>query len=107
MSLKNTWSKAGYLLKETFKEFIQDNGLKLSAALSYYTIFSLPPLLIIIISWRYILARFLKTLVEGSKTYEDGKTLLNLAIEEYDQAVLDLAASIVSGIRTWNSMLTV
>jgi membrane protein len=47
MSLKN---KAGYLLKETFKEFIDDNGLKLSAALSYYTIFSLPPLLIIIIS---------------------------------------------------------
>ncbi|MDP4208209.1 MAG: YihY/virulence factor BrkB family protein [Bacteroidota bacterium] len=42
--------KAGYLLKESFKGFIDDNGLKLSAALSYYTIFSLPPLLIIIIS---------------------------------------------------------
>lgn len=42
--------KTGYLLKETFNEFISDNALKLSAALSYYTIFSLPPLLIIIIS---------------------------------------------------------
>lgn len=42
--------KTGYLLKESFQEFIADNGLKLSAALSYYTIFSLPPLLIIIIS---------------------------------------------------------
>jgi len=42
--------KIAYLLKETFVEFIDDNGLKLSAALSYYTIFSLPPLLIIIIS---------------------------------------------------------
>ncbi len=40
----------GYLLKETFNEFIDDNAIKLSAALSYYTIFSLPPLLIIIIS---------------------------------------------------------
>lgn len=42
--------KIGYLFKETFIGFIDDNALKLSAALSYYTIFSLPPLLIIIIS---------------------------------------------------------
>ena len=42
--------KIGYIFKETFKGFIDDNALKLSAALSYYTIFSLPPLLIIIIS---------------------------------------------------------
>ncbi|PKP50676.1 MAG: ribonuclease BN [Bacteroidetes bacterium HGW-Bacteroidetes-11] len=43
-------SKVWYLLKETSSEFIDDNGMKLGAALSYYTIFSLPPLLIIIIS---------------------------------------------------------
>jgi membrane protein len=42
--------KIGHLLKETISEFIDDNAVKLSAALSYYTIFSLPPLLIIIIS---------------------------------------------------------
>jgi membrane protein len=42
--------KVVYLLKRTISEFIDDNGMKLSAALSYYTIFSLPPLLIIIIS---------------------------------------------------------
>ncbi len=41
---------AGNLLKKTFNYFIEDNAIKLSAALSYYTIFSLPPLLIIIIS---------------------------------------------------------
>jgi membrane protein len=40
----------GYLLKESVTSFIADNGLRLSASLSYYTIFSLPPLLIIIIS---------------------------------------------------------
>jgi membrane protein len=50
MQLKKIVKKTGYLFKETFKEFIDDNGMKLSAALSYYTIFSLPPLLIIIIS---------------------------------------------------------
>jgi membrane protein len=42
--------KIGYLFKETFNGFIDDNGVKLSAALSYYTVFSLPPLLIIIMS---------------------------------------------------------
>lgn len=50
MQPKNKKQKIGFLLKETFTEFIDDNGMKLSAALSYYTVFSLPPLLIIIIS---------------------------------------------------------
>ena len=50
MQIKITATKIGYLLKETFSEFIADNGMKLSAALSYYTVFSLPPLLIIVIS---------------------------------------------------------
>jgi membrane protein len=40
----------GTLFKETFNGFVDDDGMKLAAALSYYTIFSLPPLLIIIIS---------------------------------------------------------
>src|ERR1700721_4414592 len=43
--------KIGSLFKETFSEFIDDNVLKLSAALSYYTIFSLPPLAIIATSF--------------------------------------------------------
>lgn len=50
MKTKIILQKTGFLFKETFKGFIDDNALKLSAALSYYTIFSLPPLLIIIIS---------------------------------------------------------
>lgn len=41
-----TWT----LLKRTYHEFEDDNAIKLSASLSYYTIFSLPPLLIIILS---------------------------------------------------------
>lgn len=38
------------LLKDTASEFLEDNGFKLSAALSYYTIFSLAPMLLVIIS---------------------------------------------------------
>lgn len=49
MILKRVFHKTGKLLKDTFDEFIEDNAIKLSASLSYYTIFSLPPLLIIIL----------------------------------------------------------
>ncbi|GLU53505.1 YihY/virulence factor BrkB family protein [Dyadobacter frigoris] len=38
------------LIKDSFNEFLNDNGLKLAAALSYYTIFSLAPMLLVIIS---------------------------------------------------------
>lgn len=50
IQFKSTTKKISYLFIQSFKGFIDDNALKLSAALSYYTIFSLPPLLIIIIS---------------------------------------------------------
>ncbi len=43
--LKNAFE----LLKDTFSAFSQDNAMKMSAALAYYTIFSLAPLLLIII----------------------------------------------------------
>lgn len=38
------------LLLDTYNNFSDDNAIKLGASLSYYTLFSLPPLLIIIIS---------------------------------------------------------
>jgi len=44
--LKNWWC----VIQATFMGFINDNGLKLSASLAYYTIFSLAPLIIILIS---------------------------------------------------------
>jgi membrane protein len=44
--LKKVWK----ILVATFTGFINDNGLKLSASLAYYTVFSLAPLLILVIS---------------------------------------------------------
>ncbi|WP_129751461.1 YihY/virulence factor BrkB family protein [Flavobacterium beibuense] len=41
---------SGKVLKDTFTGFMNDKGLKLSASLSYYTVFSLAPLLLLIIS---------------------------------------------------------
>ncbi len=47
---ENVFKKYWFLLRQTYNEFSSDHAMKLSAALAYYTIFSLPPLLIIIIS---------------------------------------------------------
>ncbi|MEP7164343.1 MAG: YihY/virulence factor BrkB family protein [Ferruginibacter sp.] len=43
---KNSWT----IIKQSFSDFIDNKVLKLSAALAFYTIFSLPAMLIIIIS---------------------------------------------------------
>ncbi len=45
MNVKKGWS----ILKATFSEFSKDNVLRLSAALAYYAIFSIGPLLIIVV----------------------------------------------------------
>lgn len=44
-------SKTGYfgLLKQTFRDFSEDECTSMAAALAYYTVFSLPPLLLIIV----------------------------------------------------------
>ncbi|HOZ50510.1 MAG TPA: YihY/virulence factor BrkB family protein, partial [Chitinophagaceae bacterium] len=55
------------LLKETFSSFSENKVMKLSASLAYYTIFSMGPLLIVIISLCGLL--FSKQAVEG-KLYD-------------------------------------
>src|SRR5450432_3586935 len=46
----NLFKKTWQLLVKSFNHFNDFNGFKLSAALSYYTVFSIAPLLIVIIS---------------------------------------------------------
>ncbi|MFM9950776.1 MAG: YihY/virulence factor BrkB family protein [Saprospiraceae bacterium] len=53
LSFKNLWQKTkvvGKLLGLAAKEFMGDNGMKLSASLSYYTLFSMAPMLLLVIS---------------------------------------------------------
>lgn len=50
MKLKRKAVSSWKLLKIAFKEFSEDNAIKLSASLAYYTIFSIAPLSIIILS---------------------------------------------------------
>src|SRR5690349_16147019 len=61
------------LLKHTAQAFSDDNAFKLSASLSYYTIFALGPLFIIIISLAGLF--FGQDAVEG-KIYDQTKTLV-------------------------------
>jgi membrane protein len=49
MAAKETARQGWGVLKETFAEFSKDDCSRKAAALSYYTVFSLPPLLVIII----------------------------------------------------------
>lgn len=56
------------ILRQAISEFVEDNGLKLSAALSYYTIFSLGPVLVIVISLAGIF--FGKDAVQGKIYYQ-------------------------------------
>jgi len=51
------------ILRQSFTEFVNDHGLKFSASLSYYTVFAMGPVLIIIISLAGIF--FGKDAVEG------------------------------------------
>ena len=47
---KDYFKQMWKILVATFMGFIDDNGLKLSASLAYYTVFSIAPLLILVIS---------------------------------------------------------
>ena len=49
MPKKLTWKGVWGLLKNTFTGFMDDKVVKLSGALAYFTIFSIGPMLIVII----------------------------------------------------------
>jgi hypothetical protein len=46
-----------------------------------------------------MLVNLLKNVTQDSKVYEDGKSMLAIAIQEYDQAVLDFTASLMASKR--------
>jgi membrane protein len=64
MQKKLTWKGVLKLLKTTFKAFIDDKVVKLSAALAYFTTFSIGPMLIVIIFFADIF--YGREAVEGS-----------------------------------------
>jgi membrane protein len=64
----NFFKRSWQVFVKSFNHFIDLNGLKLSAALSYYAVFSIGPLLIVVISLAGIF--FGRMAVEGKVYYE-------------------------------------
>lgn len=79
--MANTWK----ILKQSVTEFLNDNCIKLSASLSYYTIFALGPTLIIIISFAGIFLG--RDAVEG-KLYGEIKNVVGAAAAAQVQSII-------------------
>ena len=97
MNLKAVWG----LLKETFSEWNKDKASRLAAALAYYTVFSLAPLLIIVIAIagsvfgeeaaRGEIVKQIQGLVG-----KDGAEFIQTAIENASKPAAGTIASIIS-----------
>ncbi len=93
-------SKWWHVLREAFASFLDDHGMKLGAALSYYTIFSIGPVLIIVISLAGVF--FGKEAVEG-RVYEELKAFIGgdaayqvqIIIRNVEQSQLTTSGAVV------------
>lgn len=100
-----SWFKKNFsILKASFKAFNDDRALKMSAALAYYTVFSMAPLLMILISAASIF--YGKEAIQN-KVFEELNGLLGndaaLKIQEILQKITlsgDSTAAIIIGIVT-------
>jgi membrane protein len=79
--MANTWK----IFKQSVDEFLNDNCIKLSASLSYYTIFALGPMLVVIISFAGIFLG--REAVEG-KLYDQIKSLIGSAAALQVQSII-------------------
>ncbi|KKQ36807.1 MAG: Ribonuclease BN [Candidatus Roizmanbacteria bacterium GW2011_GWA2_37_7] len=83
-------NRIAYLLKTTFKEFVRDNAAQMAAALAYYALFAIPPILLISIN---ILSIFLEdtqarhALISQAQNITEGSTteILKLIIDHLHQ----------------------
>lgn len=76
------------MLRDAWVEFDADHGMKLSAALSYYTIFSLGPVLILLISFAGIL--FGRDAVKGKLFYQINGLVGNEAALQIQQIIQNI-----------------
>lgn len=82
------------ILKKAAVEFFSDNGIKLSASLSYYTIFSIGPVLIIIISLAGIF--FGKEAVQGKIYHQINGLVGNSAALQIQEIIQNIEKSQLS-----------
>ncbi|HYG04119.1 MAG TPA: YihY/virulence factor BrkB family protein [Chryseosolibacter sp.] len=83
-----------FVLREAGSEFLADHGMKLSASLSYYTIFSLGPVLILLISFAGIF--FGRDAVKGKLFYQINGLVGNDAALQIQQIIQNIEESQLS-----------
>jgi membrane protein len=88
------------ILKQSVQDFISDKVLRMSAALAYYTIFSLPPLLIIVIAIAEFFYGKQSTQVEGSIYSQIKKFVGNDAAIQIQEAIKNASLSGQGGVAT-------
>jgi membrane protein len=76
------------IFRQAITEFVGDHGMKLSASLSYYTVFSLGPVLIIIISLAGII--FGKDAVRGKLFYQINGLVGNEAAAQIQEIIQNI-----------------
>jgi len=89
---KKTFFKTAFgILKETVSTFMDNKGLKLSASLAYYTLFSMAPLLLLVISLAG--AFFGREAIEGSGFAELNGFVGNDAAAQIQQIIKNMELS--------------
>jgi membrane protein len=96
--IKQNWS----ILQDAFNGFLDDNAMRMGASLSYYTLFSLAPMLLIIISLGGIF--FGREAVQG-QVYEQINGLIGSDAAKQVQDILKNAQR--SGQSTWAAIVGV
>jgi membrane protein len=97
------FQKLRYLVTQTFKEWQEDKASRLAAAMAYYTVFSLPPLLILslAIAGRFVDRQMLQDEIMTQATGlvgEDGAEVVTQILENASDPTLSSVAAIVSVI---------
>ncbi|HYC87088.1 MAG TPA: YhjD/YihY/BrkB family envelope integrity protein, partial [Chryseosolibacter sp.] len=79
------------IFRQAISEFIADSGMRLSASLSYYTVFALGPVLIIIISLAGIF--FGRDAVRGKLFYQINGLVGNEAAQQIQEIIQNIESS--------------
>lgn len=100
LSIKDIWT----ITKQSFADFADNSVLKLSAALAYYTIFSLPAMLIIIIAVSDIF--YGRAAIEGTLYHQISNFVGTEAALQIQQAIRGAALSNSSNFATIVGVIT-
>lgn len=86
--VKKYFSNVSSLLKQTFKEWREDNVSRLAAGLAYFTIFALPPTVLVILS---LFGLFVDSRKIGELLVSQVGNMVGASGAEFLQAVVDVA----------------